>query len=98
VGNPKAACISYNWLLLPTMMQRASLVEPGSGTRLGGWFRKKDSKDNQMRNFTLFIAGLTIAAVVSFSFDAIAGSKQCKKGFTYSESSGKCIRKGGYRY
>jgi hypothetical protein len=79
-------------------MQCAFLVEPSSGIRLGRRFRKKDSKDNQMRNFTLFIGGLTIAAVVSFSFDAIAGSKQCKKGFTYSESSGKCVRKGGYRY
>ena len=51
-----------------------------------------------MRHFTLFVAGLTVMAVVAFSFDAVAGSKQCKKGFTYSESSGKCVRKGGYRY
>jgi hypothetical protein len=81
------------------LMQRASLVDLSPGGLLGGHcFVKKDSKDNQMRNFTLFIAGLTITAVVSFSLDAVAGSKKCKKGLTYSESSGKCIRKGGYRY
>jgi hypothetical protein len=98
VGNPKAACVSYHLFLSEA---DATRLLGGSEPRRAACsllLRKKDSKDNQMRNFTLFIAGLTITAVVSFSLDAVAGSKKCKKGLTYSESSGKCIRKGGYRY
>jgi len=60
-----------------------------------------------MYAYAAFVAALTTIAVVSFGFDAMAGSKshggfetvaaakKCKKGFTYSEARGKCARKGG---
>ncbi|MEM8573896.1 MAG: hypothetical protein AAGF48_04595 [Pseudomonadota bacterium] len=63
-----------------------------------------------MRAYTIFVFALVVTAILSFSYDAFAGSKtnggfetmaaskKCKKGFTYSESQKKCIRKGGSRY
>jgi hypothetical protein len=62
-----------------------------------------------MHNLTVFLAALAMTAVVSIGFDVMAASKnegvaqtmaeakKCKKGYTYSESKGKCVRKGGYK-
>ena len=61
-----------------------------------------------MHTLTVFVAALTMTAVVSMSFDAMAASKneggpqimaeskKCKKGYVYSETKRKCVRKGGY--
>ena len=50
-----------------------------------------------MHKFAIFVSALTIAAVVGFSYEAMAG-KKCPKGYTYSQESGKCVRKGGRGY
>lgn len=61
-----------------------------------------------MRAYSIFVFTLIITAVVSFGFDAVAGSKRhdgflttaeakkCKKGYKFSETKGKCVHKGGY--
>jgi hypothetical protein len=61
-----------------------------------------------MRAYAIFVFTLIVTAVVAFGFDAVAGSKshdgflttaeakKCKKGYKYSETKRKCVRKGGY--
>ena len=63
-----------------------------------------------MYAYTAFIAALTMVAVVSFGYDAMAGSKshggfstvaaskKCPKGYSYSQAKRKCVRKGRYGY
>ena len=58
-----------------------------------------------MYAYTVFIAALTMIAVVSFGYDAMAGSKshggfgtisaskKCPKGYIYSEAKRKCTVK-----
>jgi hypothetical protein len=60
-----------------------------------------------MHTFTVFVAALTMTAVVSIGFDAVAASKndggpqimaeskKCKEGHVYSETEKKCIPKPG---
>jgi len=63
-----------------------------------------------MYAYTAFIAALTMVAVVSFGYDAVAGSKshggfstvaaskKCPKGYSYSQAKQKCVRKARYGY
>ena len=62
-----------------------------------------------MHTYTVFVFALIVTAIVSFGFDAMAGSKshggfetltaskKCQKGYIYSEAKKKCVRKGGHR-
>jgi hypothetical protein len=66
-----------------------------------------DATELDMYAYAAFVAALTTIAVVSFGFDAMAGSKshggfetvaeskKCKEGHVYSETEKKCIPKPG---
>ena len=55
-----------------------------------------NSQEQGMKPYKVFVFTLMMAGTVSFSVDALADAKKCKKGHIYSETEGKCVPKPGH--